>query len=264
MKYTFLILFLLVSLYGYSQYPSYSFWTKNQVNITDSIGQKQGWWISDYNFIQFKNDTIDGNFIEFHENGKISFWYEFKKGLLWNLIACFDTSGNLINGGNIINGNGILYCFHPADSLWWQKHIESGLPPILSPKSDKVWICQTIKNGVVNGITKTFDYNGFLESEVYEKQDSLQPFLIDTFNYDGHLEWAQTNISSVGIKRYFLPETYIVHFEIDCSNWDEYTEKNLDVEEYYIPYEYQTRKRLKKLEKLKKRRIKELKKYGLR
>lgn len=157
--------------------------------------------------INYKDDVQDGEFIYYHNNGKISrkgkkidrrivgteetFFnngqlhrvIEYKNGKVFNVKSFFDRNGNIIPFGTVLNGNGTLmnYDLITGKKVDFFTYI-NGIAHLIDTK-----IVKTPKGDIVQ---KTHKYsNGAIEKIVRELNGKLEG-LQETYSYDGILKEA--------------------------------------------------------------------------
>ena len=108
MKNLFLLLILCIK-------SSSLFSQSNKNNFTDSNGLKQKTWINYHNngkvrvYSNYKNDTLNGKYKTFFTNGKIEFECNFKMGIKDGVILYYNKDGTLRLKGVRKNGKNLLY-----------------------------------------------------------------------------------------------------------------------------------------------------------
>ncbi|MFH0892916.1 MAG: hypothetical protein V2A54_00645 [Bacteroidota bacterium] len=254
MKKTFLIVGLLFShLILTSQILYNRFYLNNvTVNRIDSNELRQGLWVhlnengKPYIISNFKNDTLDGDYFEFYSNGKIEKCWEMKMGRLWNVKALFDTCGNFLDPGSVKIGNGVVKSYYPLDTIRIKKRDYS----MLKYPSKVVWSETEYKNGLPDGKKYEYTTSGSLKFTY-----NIKPYdhLYDTVRVadDG-------SIYEIVTHGYFtVPPTYAFNYDhVVVAILDEKCEfemfRYLRSYDLFIPKEYQTPERMKKLKKLRK------------
>ena len=78
-------------------------------NYRDERGYKQGKWRyyhkgMIYELRTYKNDTLDGNYIKYHENGKVSIEGSYREGLKNGTWHTYDNSGRITYIQNYVAG----------------------------------------------------------------------------------------------------------------------------------------------------------------
>ncbi|MFH0895306.1 MAG: hypothetical protein V2A54_12800 [Bacteroidota bacterium] len=247
-----IILLLLICNKGYSQFfYSKELNHKDSLNRLDANKLKQGLWLlSDTDnkpviLCPFVNDTIDGKYIQFWENGQAHIIKEYKKGKLWNTIALFDTNGKFIDPGNVHNGNGFEKTYYITDSsnVFYKGKININ--------GNQLFYTTEFRNGSPYGKQVFYSRKG-LAIEIHTIRPPLKLYdaIYDSESNEPVSYFISGPIDT--IPTYFLTKDFIVEAIQDEKCQAQYSPRSLKSFDLFIPEEYQTPERLRKLKKLKK------------
>ncbi|MDX1799092.1 MAG: hypothetical protein R3255_10620 [Candidatus Lokiarchaeia archaeon] len=204
---------------------SFSFYSQEKINQTDSKGKKQGVWIKNYEGTnkkrykgEFKDDIPVGKFYYYYDTGEIAAVSVFEEEGKVTYTRTYYTNGNLMATGKYIN--------QVKDSVWWfftedkkmlsRENYKLGklegeryvyFPT--DPETEKSIIREitTYKNGLKNGQWKQYYKNGKVEAEGVYKDG----------NFDGFVKWYYENgvLQTQGFYRHAVKNGYWKSFESD-------------------------------------------------
>ena len=79
--------------------------------------------IENYN----SQNKLDGEYVNYHEDGSLFYKAYFKNGKLWNIEALFDNQGNKLDYGNFTEGNGIVNRYDKFGKLITSVNFKNGI-----------------------------------------------------------------------------------------------------------------------------------------